>query len=197
VFVEDIDSHTPEVNDRSAVAELLDVFDGIGVKDREIILIATTNHIETVPAGMLRPGRMDGIVEIAGLDQGGVERLIRAIVPSRSLDPNVDFDAVYAEMEGFLPAWVKAVGDRAQSFALARSGQAQYRLTTEDLVYAARSLHPQLGLMRAATEGTSTPELHVALRNEITKAVGGVHVVDYDGDKLGVHGMMLARRGDD
>lgn len=185
VFVEDLDTHTPNINDRSAVAELLDVFDGIGVKDREIILIATTNHIETVPAGMLRPGRMDYVVEIAGLDRGGVERLLRAIIPTERLDPNVDFDAVFAETDDFLPAWVKAIGDRAQSFALARVDGSAYRLTTQDLVLAARSLHPQLELMRKATEGTEEPQLDQVMRGMVREAVEDVRVVDGDGDPVG------------
>ena len=181
VFVEDIDAHTPKAANRDAVSEMLDIFDGIAVKDTQILLVATTNHIETVPAGMLRPGRMDYVIPIEGLDRNGTERLIRAVIPVELLSASVDFDAVYAEMERFQPAWVKATADRAQSFALARTGGSlHYRLTTEDLVHAARSLRAQLDLMEAATEGERTPDLDSAFRDMVRGAASGMEFADAD-----------------
>ncbi len=174
VFVEDIDAHQPKANDLDGMSELLDLFDGVAVKDTEIILVATTNHIETVTAGLLRPGRLDYVIEIAALDRSGTEKLIRAVVPTDLLG-EVDFDAVYAAMPEFQPAWVKAVADRAQSFAIARTaGEGTYLLTTHDLVGAARSLHPQLDLMRAASEGVEVPELGQAFGTAVDTAVRGV-----------------------
>jgi transitional endoplasmic reticulum ATPase len=195
VFVEDIDAHTPSANDRDGVAELLDLFDGIAVKDDEIIVVMTTNHIERVTAGMLRPGRLDYIVEIEALDRNGTERLLRAVIPAGNLDRAVDFGEVYDAMPKFQPAWVKAVAERALSFALARTGgRGEFRLTTADLVGAAKSLHPQLELMRAATEGHTEPEVHTALRNLFAegarKGLDGGGIVDEDGDR--VYGWSLA-----
>lgn len=191
VFVEDIEKHVPKANDIDAMSELLDMFDGISVKDTEIILVATTNHIERVTAGLLRPGRLDYVIEIAALDRGGTEKLLRAVIPTDLLG-RVDFDAVYAAMPEFQPAWVKAVADHAQSFAIARTaGQGTYRLTTEDLVGAARSLHPQLELMRVASEGVHVPELHTAFEDVVSTAVDGMRIVDDDNDDVG-HGWHLS-----
>lgn len=172
VFVEDIDVHTPKAADKSAVSELLDVFDGVGTKDSRLMIVMTTNHIEEVPAGMLRPGRLDYTVEINGLDRGGVERLIKAVVRNDLLADDIDYDAVFEPMSDWQPAWVKAVGDRAQSYALAASGgQLDYKITTQALVDAAKSLEPQLKLMSEALEGHPEPELHVALGAEVEKHV--------------------------
>lgn len=194
LFIEDIDAHTPRASNKDAVSEILDLFDGITAKDREILVVMTTNHVETVTAGLLRPGRIDYVVEISGLDRHATEKLIRSVVAADQLG-NVNFDEVYGAMPDFQPAWVKAVADRAQSFALARTeGQASYRLTTEDLVGAAYSLHPQLELMRKAVEGHPEPELHTAFRAAIKDAVTGVKLVDSDGDS--VRGWKLSKDAD-
>lgn len=184
VFVEDVDTHTPSANDKVAIAELLEVFDGIGSKTDPLVVIMTTNHIEDVPAGMLRPGRLDFAVEINGLDRTGTEGLIRAVVPETLLG-DIDFDAVYAEMEGFQPAWVRGTADRAKSFAIARGDIGTFKLTTFDLVAAAKSLHPQLKLMAAATEGAPVEAFSDAFDNRIRTAVHGMRTLDYDGDFTG------------
>jgi len=182
ILVEDIEKHVPKANDIDAMSELLEMFDGAAVKDTEIILVATTNHVEKVTAGLLRPGRLDYVIEIKELDRTGTEKLIRAVVPTDLLG-RVDFQVVYDAMPEFQPAWVKAVADRAQSFAIARTaGEGAYRLTTEDLVGAARSLHPQLDLMRKASEGAVEPEVHTALRDLIEDAVDGMQIVNAVGD---------------
>lgn len=170
VFIEDIDVHTPKASDKDAVSELLDLFDGITSKNDEVLIVMTTNHIEKVPAGMLRPGRLDHIVEINGLDRGGVERLISRVIRADLLAPDVDFDAVFEPMAEWQPAWVRAVADRAQQYALAREeGQLTYSITTDDLVSTAISMLPQLKLMEDALEGYHEPELHEALGREIEK----------------------------
>lgn len=179
VFIEDIDTHIPS-GDRDAMSALLDDFDGIAVKDREILLIATTNHPEKVPPGMLRPRRIDYVIALAGLDRPGVERLLRAAIPTSHLASDVDFDAVWAECTDYLPAWVRAVADRALSFAIARTSGASYRLTTKDLVAAAKSLQPQLELMRAAREGDPVTPLQSALEATVAKAMGNVELYDPD-----------------
>jgi ATP-dependent 26S proteasome regulatory subunit len=172
VFVEDIDVHTPAAKNKTAVSELLDVFDGVGSKDSKLLVVMTTNHIDQVPAGMLRPGRLDYTVEINGLDRLGVERLVKAVVRKDLLAGDVDYDAVFEPMAEWQPAWVKAATERAQSFALARSGgQLDYRITTDDLVDAANSLLPQLALMNSALEGYHEPDLNTALDTHVQAAV--------------------------
>lgn len=172
VFIEDIDTHTPNAADKTAVSELLDVFDGVGTKDSKLLVIMTTNHIDRVPAGMLRPGRLDYIVEINGLDRLGTERLIKRVISPDLLADDIDFDAVYEEMKDWQPAWVKSVADRSQAYALAEQlGDLTYKITTQDLVDSAISHRQQLDLMDKALEGYSDPELHVALGNEVGKAV--------------------------
>src|SRR6185437_2620503 len=143
------------------------------------------NHVDQIHAGMMRPGRLDFVVEIAALDRNGTERLVRAVVAPGKLDPTVDFDEVYKNMEKFEPAFVRATADRAKTFALTRAeGKPDYVLTTKDLVSAAQSLHPQLELLRKASEGIPEPEIETALAKLLDERIGNVEVHDNYGDKM-------------
>jgi len=176
VWVEDVDTDTTTSNAK-AVSRMLDAFDGITSKHGEVIVALSTNHISKVPPGMLRPGRLDYVLEIAGLDRPATEQLIRVVVAPGKLAADVDFDSVHAEMDGFLPAFIRATADRARSFAIHRSnGRTDYVLTTEDLVGAARSLHPQLKLHQDATEPPPLPTLDRVVQNLVTGGAAGMRV---------------------
>lgn len=184
VFVEDIDTQS-STSKPQEVSELLESFDGITAKGTEVMLVMTTNHVDQIHAGMMRPGRLDFVVEIAALDRNGTERLVRAVVAPGKLDPTVDFDEVYKNMEKFEPAFVRATADRAKTFALTRAeGKPDYVLTTKDLVSAAQSLHPQLELLRKASEGIPEPEIETALAKLLDERIGNVEVHDNYGDKM-------------
>jgi transitional endoplasmic reticulum ATPase len=181
VFVEDIDG-AGGVGDSTKVSELLENFDGITAKGAEVIMVLTTNHIERVHKGMLRPGRLDYTVEVGPLDQTGVTRLIQ-VVCGENLEDDIDYDSIYAEMDAFLPAFVKEAIDRAKTWAVNRTnGDTTWKLSTADLVSAARSLRQQLDLLRGAGEGRPTPVLDVALTELVRSSTEGVRVLDEDGD---------------
>lgn len=177
VWVEDVDTDTGS-SDPKSVSRMLDAFDGITTKAGEIIVALSTNHIGKVPPGMLRPGRLDYVLEIAALDRPATEKLIRVVVAPGKLAGDVDFDAVYAEMDGFLPAFIRATADRARSFAIHRmNGSTDYVLTTADLVGAARSLHPQLALHQNAADPAPLPTLDKVVKNLVTNGAHGMRVV--------------------
>jgi transitional endoplasmic reticulum ATPase len=176
VWVEDIDTDTGSSNSK-AVSRMLDAFDGVTSKTGEIIVAMSTNHIDRVPPGMLRPGRLDYVIRIGELDRPATEKLIRVAVTPEKLAPDVDFDAVYAEMTGFLPAFIRATADRARSFAIHRTGGTDFVLTTEDLVYAARSLHSQLALHQGAADAPKLPTLDAVVRKLVTSGADGMRLV--------------------
>lgn len=178
VFVEDIDGEG-SVGDPEAVTRLLEAFDGITSKGGELQVIMTTNHLDRIHKGMLRPGRLDAVVHIGALDRNGIERLVRAVVPADKLDPATDFDAVAESMPEFLPAFVKESLTRAVMFAINRAGgQRAYVIGTEDLVNAATSLHAQLDALNSAGEGERTPALVGALSAVVKGAVKDLSTAD-------------------
>lgn len=180
VFFEDVDV-IAENGEPDNVSKLLDVFDGIQAKGTKLLAVMTTNHIERIHKGMVRPGRLDAVIEINSLDRAGIEKMIKSIVPADKLG-KVDFDAVADAMEDFKPAFVKEAVDRTLRYALARnSGKKVDKLDTADFVQAANGLRPQLQLMEDATEGTKRDTLTTALER-IVKETLEASIVDYDGE---------------
>lgn len=198
VFVEDIDNQT-STSDDDAVALLLESFDGVTSKGTEVALLMTTNHFDRIHKGMLRPGRIDAVVEVAGLDRDGVERLVRSVVAKGRLADDIDFDSVYDAMgviithEGrdserldFYPAYVREALERAKTHAIGRSGgKLDYTLATEDIVGAAVSLYGQLRAQHLAEEGEKPPTLDTAFRSVIRAEIHGTEVLDSDLDPTG------------
>jgi transitional endoplasmic reticulum ATPase len=171
VFIEDIDNATSSGED-DHVTKLLDAFDGITAKGGELMILMTTNHIDRIHKGMLRPGRLDAVIEIAELDEHGIERLIKAVVPIAKLSPTVDYVEVGRAMAGFYPAFVREAITRAVTFAISRlDGESNYLIDTPDLVGAAVSLLPQLELQDDAGEGVKKPDLTRALEGAVLMAV--------------------------
>lgn len=183
VFVEDIDGEA-SVGDADQVTKLLEAFDGITSKGGELQVVMTTNHLERIHKGMLRPGRLDAVVHIGALDRNGVERLVRVVVDEERLDKDVDFDQVWDAMEGFLPAFVKESITRAVTFAIDRlEGGREYTISTEDLVHAAASLRPQLDALNGAGEGERRPRLEAALSEVVKGAVTQLSTTEIQGGR--------------
>lgn len=182
VFFEDVDI-LAESGERDAVARLLDLFDGITAKGTELMLVLTTNHKERIHKGMVRPGRLDAMIHIGALDLNGCRRMIEASVPEGSLGDEMDYEAIFEAMEGFLPAFVKEAIDRTLRYAISRSdGEVDdLVLETEDFVLAANGLRPQLDMMLDAGEGKVPDPLGTAIRNEVRRAVDGVDIREVDG----------------
>lgn len=182
VFFEDLDTQS---NPEGGVTEdkatrLLDAFDGISVKNSEIVVVLTTNHADRIHKGMLRPGRLDAVIEIADLDAKGIRKLMEVVLPEGSIDSAaIGWDEVTEAAEGMLPAYIKEAADRAFKYALARSGKVEgIKLTTSDLVGAANGLRPQLKLMDDASDTVTKDALGDALVTHVQRGLVGVYTDD-------------------
>lgn len=175
VFFEDVDVIAAGSED-DGVTKLLDTFDGITAKGTEILAVLTTNHPERIHKGMVRPGRLDAVIEIANLDHNGVKRLIRSLVPAEKIE-NVDLDAAASAFDGFLPAFAKEAIDRAKRYAIARTGELG-NLATEDFVHAAEGLRPQLEMMESAGEGEKAITLDAAIERSIARTLDNAELID-------------------
>lgn len=183
LYIEDVDTIAGgDETSKDKVSELLDVFDGIQAKGTKLIVVMTTNHVERIHKGMVRPGRLDSVIHVGALDRPGVEKLTRSVVPESTFG-DVDFDQVYDSMEGFMPAFVREAVDRAVRYALARTGTKDIKLDTADFVNAAHGLRPQLELMEGASEGGTRDPLSVGIENILSDTlnrtiVGDLHDTD-------------------
>lgn len=175
VFVEDVDIIAEgESESKSSIAHMLDLFDGISAKNTEVLMVLTTNHVEQIHKGMVRPGRLDSIIHIGQLDAGGIERMAFAILPAAQIGAEVDWEQVGLAMEGFLPAFVKEALNRAKFYVMARNKGKVGVLGTQDFVNSALQLRRQLELMEGANEGRVPDSLSAALKREVTDSVSEV-----------------------
>lgn len=174
VMFEDIDSIKTTHTD--GVAHLLDVLDGVTNKGVEVMALFTTNHPDRLHKGMMRPGRLDAVIELAGLDAGGVRRLVEATVPDSLRAGDLDWVRIAEAFVDLLPAFAREAIDRAQRYAIARSGGVPQVITTDDLVGAADGIRAQVAMMEDAPLATNEDTLGGALAVTVGNVLRGHRV---------------------
>lgn len=164
VWYEDIDT-VADGDGYKSISGLLDALDGVTNKGHEVLAGFTTNFVDKIHKGVLRPGRLDSVIHIGDLDRAGFETLVRVTLPAKNLSSDVDFDRVAEAFKGFVPAFAKEAIDRSMRYSMTRNNGVPGIIFTEDLVHAAEGLRPQLELMEGAKEGSKVPTLDGALQN--------------------------------
>lgn len=200
VFIEDID--TLIESDPKKMAELLELFDGVSSKNKEVMVLMTSNYIESLTKGMTRVGRIDSAVEIGSLDQTAIQRLIsNAFVDreaydnyedhgvyeamSKELTPedfqlpdgsmladDVDFEKVFESMNGYEPAFIVGTFNLAKSNAIIRTESLNFKLTTEDFVLAANTLRNQHDTHTNAVDRPAVDTLGETIKAVMGQAAG-------------------------
>lgn len=171
VFMEDADTIAQD-NETDTISQLLDVFDGIQAKNTRLMVVLTTNHAEKLTEGMRRPGRIDQIIHIGALDGEGIERLVRLVLDSKC-DPDMDFKQVVEACKDYMPAFIKEAADRSIRYAVVRTGDAsgELKITTDDMLFAARSMRSQHEWMTRKAEGSVIPSLDKSLQRTVQRSV--------------------------
>jgi transitional endoplasmic reticulum ATPase len=188
VFFEDIDVVADSSNPERT-SKLLDAADGITGKGKEVIVVMTTNHPDKIHKGMLRPGRMDAVIRIGELDAHGIEKLAVNTLPGAILADDIDWALVATAVQGYMPAFVAEAIGRAFKYALARTGDSDFVLATDDFVNAANGLREHFQLMTGAHEGHTRPTLDLAFREVVKEVAEASRGYDYENDELEtVHG---------
>lgn len=179
VFREDVDNMAR--HNAQDIEQTLDLMDGIDNKGLRLIVVMTTNHAEQIHKGMIRPGRLHGIISIGAMDPAGIELLTRRVC-REALDDNIDWEAVGRSMEGYMPAFVREALDRAVGESISNNDGVLGRITTQDLTDAADSLRDQLALMEGAKDTPREDTMASAFRTVVRGALPGMTIVDSDGD---------------
>jgi hypothetical protein len=163
VAIEDLDVHAG-TSTKVEISRLLEMLDGAVTKGKEIIGLFTTNHIEEIQKGALRPGRIDAVIQITKLDEPAFRRLIVNTLSNDFLASDIDWGRVAKAFEGFLPAFVVEAARRSQRYIMAHNDGVPGIVSTEALERAAATLRPQLDMMEGAKEGIRTNLLEDGLR---------------------------------
>lgn len=132
--------------------DVLNIVDGIEAKGAELMIVLTTNELEKINQAMLRPGRLDAVIEVAPPDAIAAERLIRMY--GRNLIPDSEDITVAAEhCAGKIPAVIREIVERSKLSALRISRSASSLVVTnEALLDAAMTMAMQDKLLNRPIE---------------------------------------------
>ena len=172
---EDIDRVTSGERDASLDA-ILNVVDGIDSKNTDVMVVVTTNNVHAIHQGMLRPGRLDAIVEVEPPDARAVEALIR-LYGRGLVDSDANLTRVGGLLQGQIPAVVREVVERAKLAAI-RLGSLNEKgdlLLTEDaLVDSAETMRMQIALLnrKPQAEPNDMEKLGKALGASVASGIG-------------------------
>lgn len=153
VFCEDIDRLASAAERNEALQTVLNTIDGIEAKGTEVMVVLTTNNAEAIHQSLIRPGRLDAVIEIERPDQSAVQGLVR-LYAAGMLDPAEDLTAVGNLLQGQIPAVVREVVERSKLAALRRTDPDQpLRLSGPALAESARTMAKQVALLERRPAG--------------------------------------------
>lgn len=190
VFFEDLDTIATPEGASDHISNLLELFDGMRAKGVEVMAILTTNHADQIHKGMVRPGRLDAVIEITPPDAQGIIKLCQVLVPGDLLGEisEKEWTGVAQAAEGYIPAFVHEGCKRAIRYALVRTNGdlTGIKLTADDLRLAMQSLRPQYEMMQDAKDLATHDPLTVAVRTALRPVVEEalVELVQGDFDRL-------------
>lgn len=178
VFFEDLDTIASADEENDHISGLLELFDGVRAKGVEVMAILTTNHADRIHKGMVRPGRLDAVIEITPPDGPGIIKLCKTLVPEGLLQDGTDeeWQAVADAALGYIPAFVHEGCKRAIKYALVRTGGdlSEVRITVEDLRQAMQGLRAQYDLMQDAKDLVQRDSLGQAIERSLQPMVNDV-----------------------
>lgn len=146
IFAEDVDRATSGERD-IALDTILNTLDGVDSKSSEVMVVLTTNHLERINKAMLRPGRLDVVLNVLPPDAVAARKLIRQY-GFEQLDLDAKLIEVGELLDGQIPAVIREVVERSKLERIRRAGSAKASITDDDLVIAAKTVLQQQELFR-------------------------------------------------
>jgi len=173
VFAEDID-HAAGGKRNDDMSRIFNTIDGIEAKGHEILTVLTTNRVNTIHPGFIRPGRIDAVINIGPPDAPATVKLVRRYGQCEKRDSILDAELTDDQIvEAMKPvkmanaAFIREVVERAKLAAVAHSDE-RLNITQADLSAAAESMQQHLKLV--------CPE--IAEMNEMQKLLSDAEQVD-------------------
>ncbi len=163
IFAEDFDRAAS--GDRSVFMDgILNTFDGINSKDKEIIVVLTSNNPEEIHDAFKRPGRFDTIVEILPPDATAAVKLVQKYGRGLLAD-NISFDFVGRRLAGKIPAFIREVVERSKIAAIRRmnSSDIKGKVTEEDIIKTLESMEQHLASM-SSNKQKANPKVELLYR---------------------------------
>lgn len=172
IFCEDIDRVT--AGERSVeMDDILNLLDGIDTKSANIITVLTTNDLNAINPAMLRPGRLDAVINVTPPDAAAVEKLVR-LYGAGTIDPAMNLAEAGRVLAGQIPAVIAETVKRAKlsQLRLQPAGQPISQISEEAIIEAARTMEAQVKLLKDRTEAKpETPSIQTALEGVVEDAL--------------------------
>lgn len=160
LFCEDIDRIMHEDRDEG-IDMVLNVIDGVESKGSAMMVVLTTNDLDSITQAMLRPGRLDAIIHVGPPDRDAAIQLARQY--GRGLiDPNDPLTQAGEAMAGKIPAVIREIVERSKLAAIRlTTSDDDLVVTDEALLFAATEMQAHVDLL--------TPK-EPDMRSEMVKA---------------------------
>lgn len=191
IFCEDVEQVVGMDRDTD-VNDVLNNIDGLDSKDKEVLCVFTTNHVEKINPAMLRAGRLDAVVSVEPPDAQAAEQLIR-IYSRGLLEEKTNLKEAASELAGQIPAFIREVVERSKLYAVRNTKAGQpLQITGDDLRMAAIGMKKHFALVNVPKAAPLSPgdELALALNRTISGAFSEVYD---DKDRVVQHRREIAR----
>ncbi len=103
-------------------------------------IIGCTNRKDILDPAIIRPGRLDRLIEVPNPGREGLEQIFAIHTKNMTLDKNIDFDKLFKLMEGFSGAEVKAVVTEAGYFAIRKNRKKVLQKDFEEAIKKVKSI---------------------------------------------------------
>lgn len=144
VFAEDIDQTIRGSRD-SHMQRILNTLDGGDTKQKPIISIFTTNHIELIEPTFLRGKRIGGLISLGALTEKTAKQFIEMFVTNENGDclmtSNEEIENAAKALVGIVPAFASEIVDKSKAFMISRGGDV---ISAVDIELAANSYRRQM-----------------------------------------------------
>lgn len=142
---------------------ILNTLDGVNNKGKRTMVVLTSNNMDSIQPAMLRPGRLDAVIEVTPPDAKAAARLLR-LYGGNTLAHDVDLDTAGKEVAGMIPAMIAEVAQRAKlsQLSITPVGQPVSKITTEALIESARTFRRQLEMIERVSPEISIKQLTLA-----------------------------------
>jgi len=157
IFCEDID-RTVQSERTEEVDKILNIIDGIESKNDKIMIILTTNHVEGISKALLRPGRLDAVINVTPPDAEAVQRLLQYYSSGLIADEE-DLTKVGAILGGQIPAVIRECMERSKLSAIRTSDGGELQVTSDNLIESAQTMQAQIELLKESEPQLSDEEL--------------------------------------
>jgi transitional endoplasmic reticulum ATPase len=174
VFCEDIDRITSGDRDEG-IDKLANIIDGVQTRLSEILLVLTTNDVDSIHPVMLRPGRMDSIIPIEPPDAPAARKLVENYAGDLLIATDEELNVVGEKLQGKIPAVIREAVERAKLHAIYRQNGSldKLKLTAPDLLASAAGLEAQIELLnRPKPEDTPQTRLFDSMQEVVASGVG-------------------------